>query len=347
MANAVFIQNVHSGYDDQPGQAYHFPRNYLGRVEKTRDDWVILYEGKAHGGRLGYVAIAKVADIVPDRARLDHFYALYQPGSYIEFETVVPRADPATGIAFESSLRGPDGRPTSGGANTSSVRLIDPETFARIVSLGLAPRLDGADALPREGPLPSLPEMPEMPELSAMAGFAEAQAPFSIAGGPELDEKAGVTLRGEDFDPADLARALLDPVERDRQLLSRPRRNAAFARNVKRAYGGRCAMTGLALRNGAGRPEVEAAHIKPVEHGGPDIVQNGLALSGTVHWMFDRGLVAVADDMSILVSRNKVPADIADRLFVPDRKLRLPQDPRAHPHPAFLRWHRENVYGAS
>ncbi|WP_139216208.1 hypothetical protein [Shimia haliotis] len=29
----------------------------------------------------------------------------------------------------------------------------------------------------------------------------------------------------------------------------------------------------------------EAGHIRPVEHDGPDIVSNGLALSGTAHWM--------------------------------------------------------------
>ena len=37
--------------------------------------------------------------------------------------------------------------------------------------------------------------------------------------------------------------------------------------------------------------EDEAAHIRPVEHNGPDIISNGIALSGTAHWMFDRGLV--------------------------------------------------------
>ncbi len=33
-------------------------------------------------------------------------------------------------------------------------------------------------------------------------------------------------------------------------------------------------------------------------------VQNGLALSGTLHWMFDRGLIGFSDDHDILVSRH-------------------------------------------
>jgi putative restriction endonuclease len=76
------------------------------------------------------------------------------------------------------------------------------------------------------------------------------------------------------------------------------------------------------------------------------IVAAGLpALSGTLHWMFDRGLLSVADDHSILVSRNKVPHEVVDRLIVPDGKMCLPADWRDHPHPENLRWHRENVFG--
>jgi putative restriction endonuclease len=129
------------------------------------------------------------------------------------------------------------------------------------------------------------------------------------------------------------------------RLLSRPYRDVAFRRKVREAYDYRCAMSGLRLRNGGGRPEVNAAHIRPVEAQGSDAVRNGLALSGTLHWMFDRGLLSVADDGSILVSRNKVPRDVVDRLIVPSGRLVLPMERRDWPHPENLRWHRENVFG--
>jgi putative restriction endonuclease len=129
------------------------------------------------------------------------------------------------------------------------------------------------------------------------------------------------------------------------RLTRRAYRDVVFRRVVREAYGYRCAISGLDLRNGGGRPEVEAAHIRPVERQGNDSVQNGLALSGTLHWMFDRGLISVAEDMTILVSGNKVPGDVVQRLILPDRRLRLPADPRRHPHPANLRWHREHVFG--
>lgn len=130
------------------------------------------------------------------------------------------------------------------------------------------------------------------------------------------------------------------------RLTRRPYREVAFRRKVREAYGYRCAMSGLMLRNGGGRPEVQAAHIRPVERQGSDSLRNGLALSGTLHWMFDRGLISVADDCeTILVSRNKVPGEVVERLLAPGGKLLMPEDPRNAPHPENLRWHRENVFG--
>ncbi|MFM2355718.1 MAG: hypothetical protein RLZZ528_1454, partial [Pseudomonadota bacterium] len=117
------------------------------------------------------------------------------------------------------------------------------------------------------------------------------------------------------------------------RLTSRPYRDVAFRRKVREAYNYRCAISGLQLRNGGGRPEVNAAHIRPVEQKGSDSVRNGLALSGTLHWMFDRGLLSVADDWSILVSGNKVPNEVAARLVHPGMRLMLPADRRDWPHP--------------
>lgn len=142
-----------------------------------------------------------------------------------------------------------------------------------------------------------------------------------------------------DDDPVPFERPVIE------RLTSRPFRDIAFRRKVREAYDYRCAISGLHLRNGGGRPEVQAAHIRPVESKGSDSVRNGLALSGTLHWMFDRGLLSVADDWTILVSRNKVPAEVVDRLIVANGRLRRPTRPSDWPSQANLRWHRENVFG--
>jgi putative restriction endonuclease len=160
----------------------------------------------------------------------------------------------------------------------------------------------------------------------------------------DLEEREARRYEGQPDGLHEAPAAFARPVEE--RLTRRAYRDVAFRRKVREAYGFRCAISGLRLRNGGGRPEVQAAHVVPVEAGGSDSVRNGLALSGTLHWMFDRGLVSVAEDgATILVSRNKVPGDVVDRLIAPEGRLHLPDDPRDRPHPENLRWHREHVFG--
>lgn len=134
--------------------------------------------------------------------------------------------------------------------------------------------------------------------------------------------------------------------ERKRKAFSGNRaiRSPIFRQLVISAYDERCAFTGLKIINGGGRAEVEAAHIRPVEHNGPDSVQNGIALSGTVHWMFDRGLLGLSDNMEIMVSRHINDCDSIDKLIQKDFIATVPNDSRKVPHPAFLKWHRENCF---
>ncbi|WP_265515902.1 HNH endonuclease [Nitratireductor luteus] len=132
--------------------------------------------------------------------------------------------------------------------------------------------------------------------------------------------------------------------ERISNLTSRVVRDRIFRRIVLRAYDERCAVTGLKLINGRGRAEVEAAHIRPVEANGPDTVRNGIALSGTVHWMFDRGLISLSDDLEILVSRQVNDPDRVHGLINRTYRALAPDRPSLRPHPHFLAWHRENCF---
>jgi putative restriction endonuclease len=118
-------------------------------------------------------------------------------------------------------------------------------------------------------------------------------------------------------------------------------RDRIFRRTVLRAYAERCAITGLRLINGSGRAEVDAAHIRPVENNGPDIISNGLALSGTAHWMFDRGLISLSDDLEILISRRVNDHESVRALINKDGLAHSPLRISDRPHPHFLEWHRD------
>lgn len=134
--------------------------------------------------------------------------------------------------------------------------------------------------------------------------------------------------------------------ERDRvtYLTSRPVRDRVFRSKILEAYDCRCALTGFQFINGGGRAEAEAAHIKPVEHAGPDTVSNGLALSGTVHWMFDRGLLSLSDDLQILISSAINDQDGVRKVLNSSLRANDPVEGRFRPHPRYLAWHRDNCF---
>jgi len=129
------------------------------------------------------------------------------------------------------------------------------------------------------------------------------QAGYAMALG-ETTEQSPHEVPGLQEEPSIFERPIIE------RMVARPFRDAAFARHVKAAYANTCSMTGLKIINGGGRAEVQAAHIKPVASDGPDSVRNGLALSGTIHWMFDRGLLSVDDDFRILTARQRIPDTI-------------------------------------
>ncbi|CAN5147274.1 HNH endonuclease [soil metagenome] len=162
------------------------------------------------------------------------------------------------------------------------------------------------------------PVLPRADNIQAVIGLDEATAPFKME-----EERIRVS-----------------------SLTSRIIRDRVFRKIVLRAYDQRCAVTGLRLINGGGRAEVSAAHIRPVERSGPDIVSNGLALSGTAHWMFDRGLIGIADDLEILISRQVNDVESVLAIINKDRRARPPIRPSDRPHPHFLEWHREHCFKA-
>jgi len=305
MTKAVFIHNPSSVYDDDPATHYHFPKTYLSRAESTVGDWIVYYESGKNRGLKSYKAIAKVQRIRPDLSRDGHYYADIVPNSFLPMERDVPFRLNET--LFESKLSLPGGR-VNGGHAIAAVRILPEADFARIIEYGLP---DEQQDLPRVDDILTADHRPEV---------AEMQTPFEF--GEALDQ----------------ARKL------EEVLMNRKVRDRAFRSVVLRAYDKTCAFTGFNFINGGGRAEVQAAHIRPVEHNGPDSVNNGLALSGTAHWMFDRGLLSLADDGEILVSRHINNVDEVDRVIVSDRQALLPTQLKYRPHPAYLNWHRESCF---
>lgn len=319
MTKAVLTHKPKSIYDDLPELRYHFPRTYLRQVEDAIGDFVLYYEPGRTGlderdrtGRRSYVAVARIQAVEKDRQQPDHYYALIEPGSYLVFDRAVPFQE--SGHYYERILHHADNR-TNKGAFGRAVRRLADDEFEAILAAGFAREL-GADEAEWDLPEPNLRPDWQLPGAMPVPGLAETPALFE--------------------------RPIVE------RILSRPLRDAAFKRAVRDAYGATCAVTGLKLTNGRGRPEVQAAHIRPVEHHGPDSVRNGIALSATVHWLFDRGLIAVGPPprYDIVVGRKGLP-EAMTRLINTDRRLKVPASPLLQPAEAFLDFHRSEVFDRS
>ena len=178
-------------------------------------------------------------------------------------------------------------------------------------------------------------------ELADLDFSAIVEAGFEVTLSP--DNAVRLELVGPNADPATLALIGTPPSPRtiERMLVNRTIRDAAFRRAVLAAYDDTCAVTGLRIINGGGKAEAQAAHIVPVAEGGPDVIQNGLALSSTAHWLFDRHLITIAEDWRLLVSHNKVPESLRTLFLPQETRIRLPVERSLWPHPEFLARHRE------
>lgn len=297
MANAVFYHKPVSVYDDSY-DSYHFPSQYLSRINKTIGDYIAYY-GPVSGkvGRF-YTGVGKVVAVRPDRNLPKHYYADIE--GFLDFDGPVHYQ---LNGGFERKLVSRNGS-INGGTAVQAVRLIEISEFEAIIQAGLSRPDEWPDRV--EAPMSD-----PLTDMSQILGFGEE---------PQAD--------------------ILRPISQ--LLLNRPFRDAKFKQHVRVVYDRTCAFTGLRLINGKGRPEVEAAHIKPVEHHGPDSIRNGIALSGTVHWMFDRGLLSLSDDFAILKSRH-LNHDV-NHILRPDLKALVPTDPKLQPHPHYLEWHRNNCF---
>lgn len=220
---------------------------------------------------------------------------------YLAFDRLVPLV--LNGRYAESPLRA-IAEPTQVGRYLQgrSVRELSEEDFAHIVRSGLSTTLDPDNAI----------------RLELDDKHVDRET-LSVLQAPIFDQERRI----------------------EQILINRKIRDASFRCQVCDAYDNRCAITGLRMVNGGGKAEAQAAHIWAVAHGGPDVVQNGIALSGTVHWLFDRHLISVTDDYRLLVSHNKVPAELRSLFASQMNRIHLPANPRDWPHPAYIAKHRE------
>jgi putative restriction endonuclease len=123
------------------------------------------------------------------------------------------------------------------------------------------------------------------------------------------------------------------------------RRDADFRAKVLEVYGYRCAICGYDLRVGHAPVGVEAAHVKWHAAGGPDQVQNGIALCSLHHKLFDFGAFSITDNHRIEVSPSVNGSTLEEHLGrFHNQPIILPRETKLYVIEDFLQWHVREVF---
>ena len=124
-------------------------------------------------------------------------------------------------------------------------------------------------------------------------------------------------------------------------------RDPRFKSTVLRAYEDRCSFCGYDLRLDGSPVGIDAAHVQMRSRGGPDRVENGLALCVQHHRLFDYGALGLDHDHRIQVSEqlNLSDQDSAERIrSLIGERIRIPLRRYRMPAPEHIDWHTKNLF---
>lgn len=123
-------------------------------------------------------------------------------------------------------------------------------------------------------------------------------------------------------------------------------RGGLFKKLVPQVYNFTCCVSGMRLSSLHGFSMIDACHIVPFSLSKDDRVTNGLALCPNLHRAFDRGLIAVDNQLKVIVSP-AIAEDEANAYALKKlegKRLNLPFGGIHYPAAENLAWHREEVF---
>lgn len=123
-------------------------------------------------------------------------------------------------------------------------------------------------------------------------------------------------------------------------------RDPDFRPDVLRAYSYQCAVCGFDLKLENTSLGLEAAHIQWHNHGGPDEVNNGIALCVRHHKMFDKGALHISDSLHLLVSESVHGSDphLSRLRSRHGDQIHTPQREKYYPADEVVDWHVNEVF---
>ncbi len=209
-------------------------------------------------------------------------------------------------------------------------------------------RADGVWTLDRNVPMDNLKPLRE-----GVTGRLEASLEKALKDRPELLDAVARGLVESHF-PGTVAPDVLASVGLHPDLLEgrsvsggsrERRRSSSWPTAVIAAWDRQCAFCGFDGAAGGGVVGIEAAHVRWFKLGGPDDLDNGLALCSLHHKLFDRGMLGLDDDFAVVVSQRFSARTPQGRALydLHGRRLR-PRPGTPLPAERHVAWHREQVF---
>jgi putative restriction endonuclease len=129
--------------------------------------------------------------------------------------------------------------------------------------------------------------------------------------------------------------------------IDKPKRDPKFRNSVLIAWRKQCAMCGYDGELANSSVGLEAAHVKWFSQGGPDVLENGLALCELHHALFDLGVIGISQKFQIEISDGFIGKSESSKRLVYDlhgKELLLPAPNKPMPSLVFLSWHKQEVF---
>ncbi|GAA2417413.1 HNH endonuclease [Actinomadura vinacea] len=171
------------------------------------------------------------------------------------------------------------------------------------------------------------------PSLVAQLARALLEANFEPSLHDDICQEIGLELDGIGL-----------PARTERLL---PPRDPAFRLQVLEAYEFCCAFCGYEGWLNGTAVGLDAAHLQWRSYGGPDSMGNGLCLCSLHHRLLDRGVLGMARDHTIAVSRKfvgRTPSAVTQVKDLSGRPVREPQSGLPTPEPDHVDWHTAQVF---
>ena len=230
------------------------------------------------------------------------------------------------------------GRPTRDGKTLPSY------PFTRL-------RADGVWQLSRDVPNDNVGPLNESPIEGSFSPEVEAclrESPATVLEVARLivEEQFPLTIAPDVLTAAGLdPDAVFSSPHTAPNLLERRKRDATWRQRILEAWDRSCAFCGYDGSLAGSPVGIEAAHVRWFNFGGPDDMDNGLALCSLHHKLLDRGVLGLQDPGTVQVSSTFSAVSRPGRAVYELHGMRLDPRPGTRlPRVDFVLWHSREVF---